>query len=1029
MHTTGLQKPVPKSWKNVTGANDGLVEQGGTIILHCFYCRAYMGPSIYLGEKPKEQSYTDKSVYCGQCRGDEFVEVASNLCQRCGLNENATYVNMQGCGSETPRILIVGEAPGKQEDVANMPFVGPAGGLLRDMLSDANIPEEWVRFTNVVRCCPHDDNSIRTPTQDEMLACRHYIEREICEYQPELVIAVGATAALSLIGKKTITKLRGGLYPLEILHLGEKPYAGTFQVLPIIHPAAVLRGNEKYRDLIFQDLVYARRIIQGEAKQEITFQDLDTVAKVEGYVDRLIRAYDNQEFDFISVDLESSSEGPRGGLDIFHPTFRILCVTICRGLADKKIPFDQLDTGFIPYKHKHSPFVGDLLVYKRINAALTRLFSHVPLAGQNFQFDHTSFIASTNIKIPDGSVRHDTMLAAWVLSNDTEPHDLDYLATKYTDYVHPKERMRAEQEKLKKGQDPFEDVPYNVFQEYACGDVVTVAHLVPVQLEMLREIGLDESIFGEKWFSPHKLIWVFHYLSMQSHDPAVEMRKNGVFIDQPLLAEVEKREESQLNEYFQWFVDHGYEKALKDQYDYKLVLGGWQSMNLLFHGVMGLPYQVEHYKEVGESNWLAKRGFAKVQGSTDQETIKLHIEYLQRCKRNDSNNVEYYDQTIEALKVLLDYRVLNKHFTSYVKPLYDFIGEDGCAHSNFGIRTTGTSRWTAYDPTVQTVPFMSQVKRVYRSRFEDGVIVAGDYSQMELREAARISGDSTMLGIFKSGMDIHRATAARILGKSLEEVTAHERRKAKTTNFGILYGATPFTISAQSGISLEEAEEFVDRWLKTFSKIRDYMKFCESYVKEHGCIYTSLGARRLLPDVYHANENIRKHAIRQAMNTPIQGQSSDWATFALQGIYRGIKERGLHSKLWAFIHDSIEADVPVFELFDYTQLQHDEMTTNLVQRFPMLTVPLKVDFEIGLNWGEMVDLELLSDRRLIITAHIDDEDKPESTTWIEQIMEVVRKSGATKEKLLDEGAVSYLLKFPELTSDRMPVYTTPGFQF
>jgi len=294
---------------------------------------------------------------------------------------------------------------------------------------------------------------------------------------------------------------------------------------------------------------------------------------------------------------------------------------------------------------------------------------------------------------------------------------------------------------------------------------------------------------------------------------------------------------------------------------------------------------------------------------------------------------------------------------------------------------------------------------------------------MELREAARISGDPVMLEIFNLGQDIHRATAAKILGKSLEDVTAHERRKAKATNFGILFGATPWTIAEQNNIPEKEAEEFVNAWLATFSKIRDYMKLCEKFARKNGCIYTPLGARRLLPDIHNSNERMRQHAIRQSMNTPIQGQSSDWATFVLQGISRRIGEEGLHSKLWAFIHDSIEADAPVYELWDYMTIQLEEMTTNLVNRFPILTVPLKVDFEVGLNWGEMVDAEILPDRRIILSAKIDDDDKPEGVQWLERIMTVVGGEDVEVTHLLDEHSVSFLMQFPELTYDRVPSYT------
>jgi len=989
----------------------------GTVYRRCFYCGAEV-------DQAKGQPGCDREVVCSICRGDQAVDLTPGTCQRCPLCAQPELMTnrMPGYGATKPRILIVGEAPGRTEDKSGMPFVGKAGELLRGYLQEVGIPDEAIAFTNVVRCCPIEGKGIRSPEKFEIMACRYHIQKEIVQYDPEIVLVLGNSATQSLLGKKNITQIRGKLHTLDIAHFGKEWFSGSYRCLPVIHPSAVLRGNTKYGALIVQDLRYAWDMINGTLAT-VARTDLEDIEAIEEQVDRWIAEYQAGKWDYLSVDTEASSEGENGGLEIFHSTFRMLCVTIAPGWWEHAPPDEH--AYFIPYRYKHGPFAGDLVAIAQIDAALNRLFRAVPVAGQNFQYDHTVFHSHTATRIPGKNVVWDTMLAAWSISNDTEQHDLDYLATNYGGWSHPKQEMYEAQMKLRKDQDPFEDVPPEVFKNYACGDVVAVSKIIPVQKRLMESVEIPPDSLVELHKMPglydpeidKGLIWAYKNLSLKSHPFAVQMRINGVFVDRSILNEVREEQRQQVEDFIQWFVDAGYEQALTEMCDYKLVLNGWQSMNLMLHGVMGLPYIPGHYKEATDKI-LTSRGYT-VQGETNKDTIELHIEYLAKCQKRDPANNAYYEQSIAALHKLLDYRTLNKHYTSYVLPLERLIGWDGCTHSCYNIRCTGTGRWSATDPAIQTVPREGIIKKVYISRFVDGLLCMGDYSQMELREGARKSGEERWLIHFRNHADIHTMNAAMYFAKLAEEVTKEERSSGKATTFGVMYGMKPATIAATYHIPLAHAEMIYEAIIAQCTNYKKYMDNCEDFVKTHKCIWTSLGHRRLLPDIDDDNRFFSSGAVRAAINTPIQGDSSDLATLALQQIHEEIEERRMWSRLWEFIHDSIGADTPIFELYDYMALQQWAMVENLPQCLPILNVPLEVEFDVGLNWYETIGAVLLPDRQVKLKA------KGEKIDVMKQILRHIKQHDSGVEMVyseLEEEKAESVLTFPEVAPGREPVW-------
>ncbi len=935
--------------------------EDGMVHIGCADCMAYIESHPLLF--PLDGDVRDESYLCSFCSGDEIPDLTPGPCERCSLSEGATTIKMYGSGAEKPKVMLIGEAPGQVEDREGEPFVGPAGKKLREYLADSEIPLEWVRFSNVVRCCPLGVRSNPKPSPSEISACRPYVLREIVKHDPEVIVAVGGVSLNGLTGsKQKITTVHGRKMDLTFELDG---ITHSYTVIPTIHPSAVLRGNVQYEQMILEDLAMVRRRVSGE-KTDLGINHGDTLGKVEAAVDTYLERYAKGEIDFVAVDIEATSKGEDGGLEIFHPTWKMLCVTVCGGKAGGGVEAhtDSVPL-YIPYQHKLSPFANDALSRQAIDHHLTRLFRTVPVAGQNFQYDQTAFVARTKVWIPMWRGRglapglfHDTMLAGWSLTNDTEPHDLDYMATRWAGMLHPKERMHEAQAELPKGADPYEDVEYEIFVEYACFDAISTARLVPIQRELLEEENLLEP---------------FEMLTMNSHTFALWMRVSGVYVDLERNKEVADAAVEELTEIRDWFRDEGYDAAVEEQYNYKLGLGSWVSLNFLIHGVLGLPYMGNHFtdKTADPKNSLTRRNFRQpdgrvLQGSTEKDVLsRMEVWIRDRGKKSDDPEVkEFCERCAEMLEKLLLWKKVGKNYSSYLKPLPDLTGYDGCAHANWGVRTTGTGRWSANDPPIQTIPFRGGAKSVYKTRFKGGLLVVVDYGQMELRDGCRLSGDANMMEIFLIGLDIHRTSAARILKKALEAVTGDERRGAKAANFGTMYGAGPPGIADMYGITLEEAKLFQEGIFREFPGLRELWDKQSAILKEHGAVWTSLGSRRLLPDIYSKNQYKRSSAERQAMNTPIQGGSSDWATLALQMLFDAVRGEDMWTVIWGFIHDSFEADCPGSEVVDYIELASRCMVDDLVERFKEhLTVPLEIDFEVGTSWGEMVDAELLSDGR------------------------------------------------------------------
>ena len=330
----------------------------------------------------------------------------------------------------------------------------------------------------------------------------------------------------------------------------------------------------------------------------------------------------------------------------------------------------------------------------------------------------------------------------------------------------------------------------------------------------------------------------------------------------------------------------------------------------------------------------AKRSGAKGQYSTDEATL------LTIADRHP------------IVDEILEFRAVKKLLSTYIEPFPSYVSPvDGRVHTTFNQALTATGRLSSSNPNLQNIPVRTERGKEIRKAFvpgtPDGLIVSADYSQIELRIMAHLSGDEHLTEAFRQGVDVHAATAAKIFGIPVEEVTREQRGMAKTANFGIMYGISSFGLAQRLHISRSAAKELIDGYFASFPAIRSFIDGSIAFAREHGYVQTLFGRRRYLPDISARNATVRALAERNAVNAPIQGTSADIIKLAMIGVAARMKEAGLKSKMVLQIHDELLFDAVPSEVPALSALVKDVMENVIT-----LSVPLTVECSAGINWLE-----------------------------------------------------------------------------
>jgi DNA polymerase-1 len=328
------------------------------------------------------------------------------------------------------------------------------------------------------------------------------------------------------------------------------------------------------------------------------------------------------------------------------------------------------------------------------------------------------------------------------------------------------------------------------------------------------------------------------------------------------------------------------------------------------------------------------RKSARGSWSTDEETL-----------------LEYADKN-PIIEAILDYRAAKKLLSTYIEPFPDYISEqDGRVHTTFNQALTSTGRLSSSNPNLQNIPIRTERGREIRKAFvpegPDGLILSADYSQIELRVMAHMCGDGHMLKAFQEGEDVHAATAAKIFGVPVAEVTADQRRKAKTANFGIMYGISAFGLAQRLRVPRSEAKRLIDGYFESFPSIRAFIDNTIAQARTDGYVQTLFGRRRYIQDINIQNATLRALAERNAVNAPIQGTAADIIKLAMIAVDKELRESGMNSRMVLQIHDELVFETDIKEVEALKSL-----VTRCMENVIKLSVPLTVECNYGKNWIE-----------------------------------------------------------------------------
>ena len=333
----------------------------------------------------------------------------------------------------------------------------------------------------------------------------------------------------------------------------------------------------------------------------------------------------------------------------------------------------------------------------------------------------------------------------------------------------------------------------------------------------------------------------------------------------------------------------------------------------------------------------------------------LELPVVKKTKTGYSTSAEVLETLRDNHPIVgrvLDYRQLAKLKSTYVDGLLKLVDENGCVHTSFNQTVTATGRLSSTAPNLQNIPVRTEegkrIRRAFIPLDKKNLFISADYSQIELRVLAHLSGDDMLMNAFMQGEDIHRRTASEVFHVPMDAVTADQRRTAKAVNFGIIYGQTDFGLSKELGISRREAQAYIDLYFSRYPLVQTFINDTIAQAREKGYVTTMLGRRRYIKDIASRNRNLRQFAERTAVNSPIQGTAADIIKLAMLRCDQAIRDNHIRAKMLLQVHDEL-----IFEVSKEDALALSQVVRQCMEEAVKLNVPLKVDLKAGFNWQEM----------------------------------------------------------------------------
>jgi uracil-DNA glycosylase family 4 len=851
-------------------------------------------------------------------------------CEKCLLYQTSQVksngkiyecVCLQGEGLKTSKIMFIGLCPGKNEIINKKPFVGDSGQMFNACLEEAGIKRNEVYITNLVKCRSISVEKKpgywedREPNTKEIKACLPYLEEEIKEIKPNVIVLFGNVVSKAIIGKTNITQIHGNPFWSE-------QYQTT--CIPLYHPSFLVRRKDaeglKNRQNFIEDLKFVKQSAESKEfkakiKKKTRYIICDTLPKVVKAIKRLSSL---QEFAF---DIETT------GLAVDDD--RVLCLSFSWAEAtgivipiwdwQRKELWSQEDLAYI--KNQLKPIMEN---------------SHIKKIGHNISFDIFFLNKKWNWDIQ--GAYFDTMFAYYLLDPDRKGsqrlHDLAWI---YTDMGGYDDKVKDDRE------NGFKNTAWDDLYEYSNGDsdcTNRICQILKKDMEpymfVMTEIMIPLSII------------------------TTEMRHTGIQIDVEYLDKLTQEYAKRIEEQEKVIDGLADVKAFSENYlkkQKKEIIAKYEKSKTLKK-----KYTKEAYidKNLEPVNLNSTKQLRELLFNHLGLTIVKRTK-LSKAPSTDEASLELLKGEHEFIDKLLELRYLNKMYSTYLNPIREKLDKNNRLHTDYSLSRTATGRIASSNINLQNIPKKKEGKliRDYFVASPGNVLVSSDLSQIEYRILAHFVNDAKQIQDIASGQDIHREVAAKAYKIPLDQVTSEQRDGAKAVTFGLPYGRSAISLAEEYAMSPIEAEEFIKAFFNKYPKVKVWIDKMIEVARTKGYVKNYFGRKRYLPKINDPDNFIRGEEERKVVSTCIQGSASDILSLDTIRVAKRLKELKSKAKLVLTIHDDIVLDTPKEELEQIVNLLRTEMQRPI----DGIRVPLKTEIKIGERWGSLEKYEEIKNEK------------------------------------------------------------------
>lgn len=861
------------------------------------------------------------------------------LCEGCFLAEGAKNPCLLGRGSQTAKVMILQDYPNELDDEKGKCMFGKSCENMRKAMENRGIDLSDVYCTSLVKC-PVPTDKVKP---DSIKACTKVLDAEIKLVNPSIIIPLGNYSLRYCGLTGTITKIRGNAQEVELM--GEKRI-----ILPTLNPRMALK-KPAYKDYILKDLDTLKELYTNGMTEvsNVDYRYLESLDEALEELDRL-----ESEAKILCFDLETTGKSP------YLETSKIVCISLT----------DKTHYGcVIPLYHRENPMLADEI--DKVVARLKKLLENpsIPKVAHNGKFDIEWLDYWLGIRVANFSF--DTMLAHYLaVSEEQGTQGLKSQAWEFTDmggYDNALDEYRSTLPEAIRFN--YDNIPWDILKTYAVADVDCCLRLMEIYKPLIDD--------NPKWST------VMNDIMMPASYALMEIEENGMKFDVGLSEKYQKTYSDEISRIKLRLESYPEVLQLERQ---KKELWREREQIRLIPKKERTPEENKKFTEYKKYenykfNWGSVAQLSEL--LYDKLGLKTSVTTDTGKPSTGEEALKEISQQHEIPNLLLELRKVTTLYNMFIAKLPNMRDKDDIIHPSFNISGTVTGRMSSENPNSQQFPrkaenpllfqYQNEPKSLFSSRFgRNGCIMNADYSALEMRIAGIISQDSTLLNAFLSGKDLHKSTASLVWNVPIDEVSKDLRTKAKSVNFGIIYGKSGITFAQDlyydpSGKvpgktsdwdkAKEEGLKLVSDYLKTFSGLDKWLKNTKKSAYRNGYVETMFGRRRRLPDLHSKVHSLKNDAERQAINAPIQGTGSDLTLLSIINIQKWLNSTGKKTKLICTVHDSLVFDVYIPELPEVGKTVKYIME-HVHEKYIDTEVPVISELELGPNYGLVWDVDV-----------------------------------------------------------------------